>query len=134
MSTLSIGGSGINIAGAGTASGLPAPAPIPDPVPQATPAATVSLVSQAPQTQAPSSSTSPAQVAAVQQAVKQLNNYLQSANFELNFSQDAQGTHFVQIVDTKTHQVVRQIPDKVAVALAEDINLQVMARAAGKSK
>lgn len=133
MGTLSIGGSTAgNITASGTTSGLPAPAPVPDPVPQTSPAATVSLVSQAPQASAPSPE--PAQPAAVHQAVKQLNNYLQSVNLELNFTQDAQGTHFVQIVDTKTNQVVRQIPDKVAVALAEDINLQVMARAAGKSK
>ncbi len=150
MNNLSLAGN-TAAAGLGTSSssGLAPVSSAPAPAPSATvqPAVQVNLVSLPPQNSAPaqpatagsaaSSSASSSQgptPAQVQHAVQQLNQFLQSANFQLNFTQDNQGTHFVQIIDTQTHQVVRQIPDQVAVALAEDMSLQVMARAAGKTR
>ncbi len=150
MNNLSLAGnaaaSGLSTSSSAGLAGTP-PAPVPVGSSEVQPAVQVSLVSLPPSSsaaapssasgQSGSSPSSPSQAptqAQVQHAVQQLNQFLQSANFQLNFTQDAQGTHFVQVIDTQTHQVVRQIPDQVAVALAEDMSLQVMARAAGKSR
>ncbi len=95
------------------------------------PATRVDLTSLPAGALAPSAQTQPP-AAQVRRAVQQLNQYMQVVNRELNFTQDQAGTHFVQVIDPRTQQVLRQIPDKAAVALAEAIDAELMAHLAGK--
>jgi flagellar protein FlaG len=47
----------------------------------------------------------------VQKAVKELNQHLRATNTEMNFSIDKETEKLVlKIVDSKTHEVIRQIP------------------------
>ncbi len=148
MNNLSFSGAAAAISSVtGSSAGTSAPVTVPTAVADSVsgPAVQVSLASVAPSTSNPENPTS-ASVSAtnsdttasaaqpVPHAIRQLNHYLQSVNLELNYTQDPQGTHFVQVIDSKTHQVIRQIPDQVAIALAEDISLQMMSRAAGKNR
>ncbi len=95
----------------------------------AAPATRVDLTSVAVGTSSDSSGVPAAQL---QRAVQQLNQYMQVVNRELNFTQDHSGTHIIQVIDPRTHQVLRQIPDKAAVAMAEAIDAELMAHLASK--
>ncbi len=58
----------------------------------------------------------------VQQAVSKLNDYIQSVQRDLQFSlDDASGKVIVKVVDRNTNEVVRQIPDEVALDLARKL-------------
>ncbi len=115
--------------GSGSAApSTPEPAPLPA---SATPSTKVDLTSVAVGSTSSSTGAPPAQV---QRAVQQLNQYMQVVNRELNFTQDHSGTHFIQVIDPRTHQVLRQIPDKAAVAMAEAIDAELMAHLASNKK
>lgn len=55
-------------------------------------------------------------------AVTQLNDFVQNVQRDLQFEVDNdQGQTIVKVVDQKTQEVIRQIPDEVAVRLAENL-------------
>ncbi|WP_203300287.1 flagellar protein FlaG [Marinobacter sediminum] len=55
-------------------------------------------------------------------AVTQLNNYVQSVQRDLRFEIDKElGKTIVSVVDQETQKVIRQIPDDVALKLAENL-------------
>lgn len=55
-------------------------------------------------------------------AVTQLNDYIQNVQRDLQFkTDDASGKTVVTVVDRQTSEVVRQIPDDVALTLAENL-------------
>ena len=55
-------------------------------------------------------------------AVLQLNDYVQSVQRDLQFEVDNElGQTIVKVVDQKTQQVIRQIPDELALRLAEKL-------------
>ncbi|OEY65133.1 flagellar protein FlaG [Marinobacter sp. X15-166B] len=55
-------------------------------------------------------------------AVSQLNDYVQNVQRDLQFEVDHErGQTIVRVVDQQTQQVIRQIPDEVAVRLAENL-------------
>lgn len=56
------------------------------------------------------------------QAVSQLNSYVQNVQRDLQFEVDSDsGQTIVRVVDQETQEVVRQIPDEVALRLAEKL-------------
>lgn len=58
----------------------------------------------------------------VQKAVAKLNDYIQSVQRDLKFNMDEEsGKVVVKVVDRNTNEVVRQIPDEVALKLARDL-------------
>lgn len=67
----------------------------------------------------------------VKRAVDTLNSISQNINRDLRFSIDEQGTHYVQIIDRSTNQVIRQIPDEAAIHLAETLNITPLTRSGG---
>jgi flagellar protein FlaG len=55
-------------------------------------------------------------------AVSQLNDYVQNVQRDLQFEVDNElGQTIVKVVDQKTQQVIRQIPDELALRLAEKL-------------
>src|SRR5690606_32426070 len=55
-------------------------------------------------------------------AVAQLNDYVQSIQRDLSFEIDeASGKTVITVLDRKTQEVVRQIPDEVALRLARNL-------------
>jgi flagellar protein FlaG len=55
-------------------------------------------------------------------AVSQLNDYVQNVQRDLQFEVDNDlGQTIVKVVDQQTQEVIRQIPDEVAVRLAENL-------------
>ncbi|SNB54922.1 flagellar protein FlaG [Marinobacter sp. es.042] len=55
-------------------------------------------------------------------AVSQLNNFVQNVQRDLQFEVDNDlGQTIVKVVDQSTQEVIRQIPDEVAVRLAENL-------------
>ncbi len=55
-------------------------------------------------------------------AVAQLNDYIQNVQRDLKFqTDDASGKTVVTVVDRQTEEVVRQIPDDVALSLAQKL-------------
>ena len=55
-------------------------------------------------------------------AVSKLNDYVQSVQRDLQFEVDNElGTTVVRVVDQETQEVIRQIPDEVALRLAENL-------------
>ncbi|KZY45412.1 MULTISPECIES: flagellar protein FlaG [unclassified Oleiphilus] len=59
----------------------------------------------------------------VEQAVTKLNDYVQSVQRNLQFNLDDQsGKTIITVVDKQTSEVVRQIPDDVALKLAQDLH------------
>ncbi len=59
----------------------------------------------------------------VQAAVAQMNEYIQSTQRDLHFSYDKQlGQTVVQVLDRKTKEVIRQIPDEIFLRLAQDLD------------
>ena len=60
--------------------------------------------------------------AEVESAVTKLNDFVQSVQRNLQFNlDDASGKTIITVVDKQTSEVVRQIPDDVAVKLAQDL-------------
>ena len=58
----------------------------------------------------------------VTEAVTRLNDYVQSVQRDLQFQlDDTSGKTIVTVIDTQTSEVVRQIPDEVALKLAQDL-------------
>jgi flagellar protein FlaG len=63
-----------------------------------------------------------AQREALDGAVLQLNNYVQNVQRDLQFEvNDELGQTIVKVIDQKTQQVIRQIPDELALRLAEKL-------------
>lgn len=59
----------------------------------------------------------------VEQAVTKLNDYVQSVQRNLQFNlDDSSGKTIITVVDKQTSEVVRQIPDDVALKLAQDLH------------
>ena len=59
---------------------------------------------------------------ALQQAIEAINRKLEQSNQNLQFSIDEDtGKSLVKIVDTATHQVIRQIPSEVAIAISRSL-------------
>ena len=103
----------------------------------------LSVVSSAQQTQTTSTSTAPAEVDKlepqlktqteqevnqkaskedVENAVTKLNDFVQTVQRNLEFNlDDTSGKTIITVVDKQTSEVVRQIPDDVAVKLAQDL-------------
>lgn len=55
-------------------------------------------------------------------AVSQLNDFVQNVQRDLQFEVDSEmGQTIVKVVDQSTQEVIRQIPDEVAVRLAEKL-------------
>ena len=55
-------------------------------------------------------------------AVTKLNDYIQNVQRDLEFqSDDSSGKTVITVVDRQTSEVVRQIPDDVALRLAQDL-------------
>jgi flagellar protein FlaG len=55
-------------------------------------------------------------------AVSQLNDYVQNVQRDLQFEVDTElGQTIVKVVDQKTQQVIRQMPDELALRLAEKL-------------
>ncbi len=60
--------------------------------------------------------------ARVEQAVEQLNDYVQSIQRDLRFSLDEDlGRTVVRVVDRNTQEVIRQIPNETALQLARNL-------------
>ncbi|MBU2710483.1 flagellar protein FlaG [Zooshikella harenae] len=58
----------------------------------------------------------------VEQAVAQLNDYVQTVQRDLLFKLDTDsGETVISVIDRSTDEVVRQIPDEVALRLARDL-------------
>jgi len=67
----------------------------------------------------------------VQEAIADINRYVQSIQRDLRFSVDeSSGQSVVQVIDRSTQEVVRQIPSDVALRLARNLKLQQMRYAA----
>lgn len=65
---------------------------------------------------------SEAQRAELGQAVSQLNDFVQNVQRDLQFEVDNDlGQTIVKVVDQQTQEVIRQIPDEVALRLAEKL-------------
>ncbi|WP_347330269.1 flagellar protein FlaG [Marinimicrobium locisalis] len=74
-------------------------------------------VSSIPQQNSRSSETQ--QLPEVEEAVTQMNEYIQSTQRDLRFSIDEElGETIVKVVDRQTDEVIRQIPDEVFLELA----------------
>ncbi|MFC3155136.1 flagellar protein FlaG [Gilvimarinus japonicus] len=59
----------------------------------------------------------------VRQAVAKMNEYVQSTQRDLQFSYNEElGETIVKVLDSKTQEVIRQIPDEVFVSLAQKLN------------
>lgn len=93
----------------------------------ATNAGRVIAASAAPQVQQVSPAQRQEQIAERQQkdvddAVSQLNDFVQSVQRDLQFEVDNDsGQTVVRVVDRQTEEVIRQIPDEVAMRLAEKL-------------
>lgn len=103
----------------------------------------LSVISSAQKTQTTSTSTAPAEVdkldpqlktqqeldksqkvskEEVESAVTKLNDFVQTVQRNLQFNlDDASGKTIITVVDKQTSEVVRQIPDDVAIKLAQDL-------------
>jgi len=58
----------------------------------------------------------------VREAITRLNDYVQSVQRDLQFQlDDTSGKTVVTVIDRQTSEVVRQIPDEVALRLAQDL-------------
>ncbi len=58
----------------------------------------------------------------VKEAVTRLNDYVQSVQRDLQFQlDDSSGKTIVTVLDSQTNEVVRQIPDDVALRLAREL-------------
>lgn len=60
-----------------------------------------------------------------QEAVKKLNDYVQNVQRALKFDFDEEaGKSVITVLDSSTKEVIRQIPDEVAVELARNLNAE----------
>lgn len=60
----------------------------------------------------------------VQQAVAQMNEYIQTTQRDLRFSIDEEsGETVVKVLDRQTEEVIRQIPDEIFLRLARNLNV-----------
>lgn len=60
----------------------------------------------------------------VQQAVAQMNEYIQTTQRDLRFSIDKEsGETIVKVLDRQTEEVIRQIPDEIFLRLARNLNV-----------
>ncbi len=60
----------------------------------------------------------------VQQAIAQMNEYIQATQRDLRFSIDKEsGETIVKVLDRQTEEVIRQIPDDVFLRLARNLNV-----------
>ena len=60
--------------------------------------------------------------AKVEEAVTRLNDYVQTVQRDLQFNLDeTSGKTIITVVDSKTSEVIRQIPDDVALRLAREL-------------
>lgn len=58
----------------------------------------------------------------IDEAVSQLNDYAQNVQRDLQFEVDSErGETIVRVVDQQTQKVIRQIPDELALRLAENL-------------
>jgi len=63
----------------------------------------------------------------VEQAVQELNDYAQSMQRDLHFSLDEElGRSIIHVVDRKTQEIIRQIPNETALQLARNLNDRVL--------
>ncbi len=73
----------------------------------------------------------------VEKAVAKLNDYVQSYQRDLTFTVDEDlGKPIVRVIDSTTHEVIRQIPNDVTIRLARNLNAveaQRLAEAYGES-
>lgn len=61
----------------------------------------------------------------IEQAVAQLNDYVQNSERKLKFQVDEQsGKTVVQVFDKHSDELIRQIPNEEALALAQKLNLE----------
>ncbi|MEZ5558434.1 MAG: flagellar protein FlaG [Pseudomonadales bacterium] len=59
----------------------------------------------------------------VQRAITKLNDYVQNFQRDLKFSVDEElGRPVVQVIDSTTNEIIRQIPNDVAIRLARNLN------------
>ena len=59
----------------------------------------------------------------VKQSVDHMNRLMQSLNNDLRFSVDEDtGIQLVTVMDTQTHDIIRQIPSKEVVAIAKALD------------
>lgn len=59
----------------------------------------------------------------VQEAVQQLSDYIQKSQRSLQFNYDKEaGTAVITVLDKDTQEVIRRIPDDVALELARNLN------------
>ena len=101
------------------------------PVPQAQGAAGPPAARPATQTTQASSAQQMPSAEQVQQAIKTVQQMVQSQASNLQFSVDqATGKTVVTVVDTSTNQVIRQIPSKEMIAIAHAID-QMQAKGQG---
>ncbi len=119
VTTTSAARSGPSARGPATGKGAVRQTPAPDGGP---------LPSQVPvQTQVPTKAQTPAQsqihTPDLQDTVSRLNQFVQSVDRQLQFSIDTRsGLTVIKVVDTQTHQVIRQIPAKDVLALARQMH------------
>jgi flagellar protein FlaG len=60
---------------------------------------------------------------ATQQAVVQINKFLQSSSANVEFTVDSKSDQvIVRVVDSKTHQVLRQMPSEEALAISRSLD------------
>ena len=72
---------------------------------------------------------------ALSDAVDKLNNKVQNLNRNLEFSLDkGSGELLVKVVDSSTREVIRQIPSKEALAMAENIDKYMQEHSGGLLK
>ncbi len=75
-----------------------------------------------PQTKSQQAGAAAASKADVEKAVTKLNDFVQTVQRNLQFNlDDASGKTIITVVDKETSEVVRQIPDDVAIKLAQDL-------------
>lgn len=73
--------------------------------------------------QAPNTAQGEPSVKQVQQALDQINSFVQSSNKDVQFSLDhSSGKILVQVMDTQNNQVIRQIPSKEALAISQALD------------
>ena len=65
----------------------------------------------------------PATAEQVKEAVQKLNDYVQTVQRSLQFDFDEQaGKSIITVVDRDTREVIRQIPDELAIKMARNLN------------
>ena len=87
------------------------------------PVSATEQLAQSPQTAAQQRAQDEANNKALEQAVSQMNTYAQNLQRSLQFRVDKDsGETVVRVVDPKTDEVIRQIPNEEAVQIARSLN------------